>query len=197
MWSTVCQYFTQKDRENRPLIDIEIENCPTEALIDSGSQASLISIELWNELKKRNPNLTLGPAESSLKAANGSIIHVMGAKMFKTTFNNNVLQLTFIVVAGLKCNCLIGADIMDKIGMHLDMKNKKISIDGPLMIRNKKKLVVAANTEVCQPFELSRECGKEVLVPEWVEDMACYIEQAYTLLIMGWLILSCVTPLTT
>ena len=168
VWSTVVKYFTQKPRENRPVINVEIEECETDALVDSGSQVSLLDSTLWNQMKTMNNMLHLSNVSSLLKAANGSPIKPLGGCVCTVKIGRSLYKLSFIIVEGLKCQCLIGADIMCEIGMQIDMKNKKISVEGPIILRNKRKIVMECYSEKIHSFEVSKTDlnGKNVIVTE-------------------------------
>ena len=172
MWNTVVQYFKEIPNDNRPNINVEVEGCAATALIDSGSQVNLMNVTLWEQIKEENDKIQLQGVTTILRAANGSPIHVLGERKFMTGIRGISKGISFIVVTGLKCQCLLGANGMETMGMTLDMKNKKVHVEDDLCIRNCKKIVLEPCSEGLHEFEIShRGCDSaEVLVEERILD---------------------------
>ena len=77
-------------------------------MIDSGASISLISDDFWRLLSQP----PLSRSSSSLVAANGSPLNVLGSVALPLNIGKETVQHAFNVVASLNVSCLFGADLL-------------------------------------------------------------------------------------
>ena len=104
-----------------------------EALFDSGAEATLINLDTYRCLT-RPPSMTT--YSTQLTTANGSQIKVMGQANVKFTIAGQAFRHPTVVVAGLRSPCIIGADFMEKNGVVIDMKRKRIVVNSEIDEKN-------------------------------------------------------------
>ena len=104
-----------------------------EALFDSGAEATLINLETYRCLTRPPPMMNYS---TQLTTANGSKIKVMGQANIKFAIAGQSFNHPTVIVAGLRSPCIIGADFMEKNGVVIDMKRKKIVVNSEINEKN-------------------------------------------------------------
>ena len=125
-----CSY----SRTVRPIAPVTVgDKEKVEALFDSGAEATLINASVYQRLMRKPP---LSVYSTQLTTANGSRIRVLGQSNLLYTIAGRQFKHPTVVVEGLKSSCIIGADFMERNGIIIDMKRKKIVVNTEAEGRN-------------------------------------------------------------
>ena len=90
-------------------------------LFDTGSPVSIISKETYDQIACNKPRLS--PVDTHLKAANGSMLEILGQGIFDFETEVKTYNWKFLV-ANLDGNMgIIGQDFIDSHGKYLKWKN--------------------------------------------------------------------------
>ncbi|MEW8547985.1 MAG: retropepsin-like aspartic protease/reverse transcriptase, partial [Candidatus Thiodiazotropha sp.] len=115
--SSACWYFHAK-----------IENLQIPLLFDTGSTVSIISKDTYNQMNSNRPILT--PVETTLTAANGSVLELLGQGVFKLETEVKTYSWKFLV-ANIEGNMgIIGQDFIETQGKYLKWKNLTWRVKG-------------------------------------------------------------------
>lgn len=114
--------------DNRLFLDIWSRNQLCRALVDSGAQISIVSRTYANRLGLTIEKSTLGKVTGIMDNA----AKILGEiKIDFNIMNFRAENVTFQVIEGLKHEMLIGADIMYKYCLNLDLFRKKLTYNPP------------------------------------------------------------------
>ena len=112
-----------KVNENRPMLPIKINGKTMMALIDSGSNMTLLSSDVID-------NQEIGNSDVKLISASNSMLNVVGKAIVNVKLNGLSPSLTteidFIVIKDFKHKVLIGMDTIKKLGLKIDFNANKI-----------------------------------------------------------------------
>lgn len=116
-----------------PLVDLEVNNVPIRALVDCGSQITLITKEfVENSLQICLPKIS--SSESGL-SVNGSSFNILATLPFDVKIGENMYEIPIGVVNRLPYTFLIGNDVIKEYGIdiiqsenHLAIGDEKIEI---------------------------------------------------------------------
>lgn len=104
--------------DNRPYVSVKIQGLSIKALLDSGSNFTLISENLFSKLRHRK----LSCVElSALQSASGDFLQVLGRAYLPFLFNDSTKIIPTLVVANLSLNCICGMDFWRKFQIHPTM----------------------------------------------------------------------------
>ena len=131
------------------------------ALVDSGSDVSLLELSVFHKIEKRNIVTFLMNKTVPLKSASDHAIKSVGRASVYMYINGSRYITNFILTDGFKFNVLIGSDFMKDTKAKLDFGNNTMII-GSLVIclRNKFdvpdcSLLEAASTQYVNPYSVT------------------------------------------
>lgn len=110
-----CTIFIVDELDNRPFVEIEIFEIKIKALLDSGSNVTLMSSRLYRKLKLRY-RCPL-PTSIVLKAANGKPLKVIGQVDLPFSFNNHTKVISTLIVENMTTKCICGMDFWSTFGI--------------------------------------------------------------------------------
>lgn len=94
--------------DNRPYATIKIYGMPAKGLLDSGSQLTLISEEVYQKLKCKNLQPLSRPTK--ITSANGTELTALGRLSIPFNFQGVMKIVPTIVVRQLTVSCILGMD---------------------------------------------------------------------------------------
>jgi hypothetical protein len=113
----------------QPIADTHVAGKYIRALCDTGSDISLLSGEMYQNLKhKLDGKLTKIPYQ--IKVANGSVLNCLGIISVPVTILNITRDIQVAVMPGLPMNLLLGTDAIASFNMTIDVKNKRLIFKG-------------------------------------------------------------------
>ena len=126
--------LTQPNTPNLPQlirIPILIFDIRTNGLIDTGAAASLISSDIFFQLKGRTIQSLKNDENTPIfKTVSGQELHSLGKYKFPVTINkDHTFEHSFYVMNNLKENCIFGIDFLSQNNVKINTKNKHINYD--------------------------------------------------------------------
>ncbi len=104
-----------------PELDVLVGRVERKALVDSGSARSLISLELFNELRASGLILQTDPSSLVCWTASRTPLHISYEVHFKLKIHHFSWIWKFLVAKDLCFPFILGADFVGKTGMILDL----------------------------------------------------------------------------
>ena len=108
-YPSYCINVDLVQNDNRPWINLDIQNITVNSLVDTGAMASLLDEQYFKQL---NVKPKLRPAHAHLSTASGSPIVALGETDFKFTYDHKSFCATFIIVRGISSGCIAGMDAL-------------------------------------------------------------------------------------
>lgn len=118
----VCEITFPYVDDNRPYVAIQIYHLSIKALLDSGSNYTLISTNIFAKFGKVKLNRPL--KDIQLRSACGSQLKVLGQAQLPFKFNNHVRLIYALVVENLCIDCICGMDFWRKFNIAPTMLKK-------------------------------------------------------------------------
>lgn len=170
-------------------MDIKIDGEKHCALFDTGAELTLISGNRYDKNKQNKGPLTT--SRIPLSTANGGRLQVRGEKVCQFEMIGQILKHKVIVVDGLSVDCIIGADMMEKFDISIDVGQRKICLGNwnNNLMRLGKIPLKAARTYVIEPYaerkvvmQRSGEIGsiKECLLIESITEKVTMTDAIYS-----------------
>jgi transposase InsO family protein len=114
-----------------PIMDVCIGNIKNKCIIDSGSQATIISEQFYNTVKD-----SVDYRIPELPVSNTTIVGVTGNKskriekqvQFDITVNELTMTIECLVVKGIHIDLLLGCDFLTKHNAIIDFKEKRLNL---------------------------------------------------------------------
>lgn len=112
----ICTISYPLPNDNRPYSLVKIYDLTVQALLDSGSNLTLISGSIYSKLKSN----IISPLETPLvlKTASGDQLDILGKLYLPFTFNGLVKIIPTLVVPNLAIKCICGMDFWEKFNIH-------------------------------------------------------------------------------
>ena len=131
----------------RPVMKVWVqgENCDT--LFDTGADVSALASQKFLRLRKRPK---LNPTQVTLRSANGSKMAVLGQARMVVQAGPKRVMHRFMVVDGMKSDCILGADFMAKHRVVVDVGEKKVFLQQPsqrLVVRTTRNTTIPPRSE--------------------------------------------------
>lgn len=115
----VISSILNKDMDNRPYININIDQKFYYALLDSGASKSVIGGTLANSVQgKREFKRCIG----NVRTADGQRQSVVGTVVLCITFQNQTKQFEFLVVPSIRQDVICGYDFWEQFGLKISMQ---------------------------------------------------------------------------
>ncbi|XP_055599014.1 uncharacterized protein LOC129748419 [Uranotaenia lowii] len=108
----ICNISYPFPNDHRPFVEIRIHDFPVRALLDSGSNYSLISENLF--AKTRQKKVFALAKSLDLHSASGDSLEVLGQACLPIQFDGRIKVITILVVANLSIDCICGMDFWTK-----------------------------------------------------------------------------------
>lgn len=115
----ICQITYPFENDNRPYVPVKIYGFHIHALLDSGSNYTIISENVYSKLKFKH--LHKPPKSVSLSSASGDQLQVLGQAQLPFQFHGKVRIMSTLVVANLSINCICGMDFWNKFKIQPTM----------------------------------------------------------------------------
>ncbi|XP_058448788.1 uncharacterized protein LOC131428762 [Malaya genurostris] len=106
--------------DNRPYASVKVYGFPIRALLDSGSNHTLISDKLFAQLKYKK--LEGPPKKVLLRSASGDELRIIGQAHLPFSFGGSVRVIPTLVVENISINCICGMDFWKKFQIHPAMQ---------------------------------------------------------------------------
>ena len=100
---------------------------PCKLLVDTGAQVSILSNSLWETIE---PQGRLTPYEGSVRAANGSLLGVLGTWSTFCEVDQLALACNFIIVDSSSQQAILGTDFLIKYRAVVDVARQKCKLLG-------------------------------------------------------------------
>jgi predicted aspartyl protease len=129
---TIIQNIQQNDLDhfvpfNLPHIKIKLENMETFALCDTGAEMSLINQEYWDSLNKTGKLIPI--KNIKVVTANRKLLALVNKiYLTKIKIGKKEYDVEFLIVKGLKKNCILGINILELIKAKIYVEEKKIRL---------------------------------------------------------------------
>lgn len=113
------------------VITVKMEDCETEALIDSGAGASLCSTDFKERISSvvSHPQFNPGQNIVLLDYTGTRRTRIEGEVTIPIRIREIEVYCSFLVVKGLNRNLLIGRDVMTRLNLELDFKNATANLE--------------------------------------------------------------------
>lgn len=113
-----------------PEINVSVCNNKIKALIDTGSEITCLSEELWFTLSKENPNLPLLPARSTLvSGAFNDKPHSVTKQTYLPVIIDDILhEIPMLIVPQLHRKLIIGSDWLQSVHAEIIFEQKLVCI---------------------------------------------------------------------
>jgi len=114
-----------------PVIDVCIGNIMNKCIVDSGSQATIISEQFYNKVKE-----SVNYRIPELPVSNTTIVGVTGNRskriekqvQFDITLNELTISIDCLVVKGIHVDLLLGCDFLTRHDAIIDFKGKRLNL---------------------------------------------------------------------
>lgn len=111
-----CTIIYPVTNDNRPYSVVKIYDYKIQALLDSGSNLTLLKESIYQKLKSRElPSLT---NSVSVKTANGDNLEIKGQAYLPFNFNGIVKIVPTLIVPKLAIDCICGMDFWTKFNIQ-------------------------------------------------------------------------------
>ena len=112
--------FTIRQEPQDPIVvQIEINDFPVEMELDTGAASSLITYQTYQSIQKESVISPIEQSKASLKTYTGHSIPVKGSTTIKARYENQVAELSILVVEGEGPN-LLGRNWMSQFGFTVE-----------------------------------------------------------------------------
>lgn len=98
--------------DNRPYVAIKVYGLPIRALLDSGSNYTVISEKVFAQLKPKK--LHRPPSNISLQSASGDQLTILGQTYLPIRFHDRIKIVPTLVIQNLTLDCICGMDFWNK-----------------------------------------------------------------------------------
>ncbi|XP_055613075.1 uncharacterized protein LOC129759617 [Uranotaenia lowii] len=112
MYTEICHISYPFHNDHRPFVDIRIHDIPVCALLDSGSNYTLINQNVFR--KSRHEKLNPLTKSLDLRSASGDSMEILGQAFLPIQFDGRTKVITTLVVANLSIDCICGMDFWTK-----------------------------------------------------------------------------------
>jgi hypothetical protein len=114
----------------RPRVSVRFGKRYIPALVDTGADVSVISATLFQRLSETGhleywPKLLHRPS-MQLRSATGNMVNVQGKTSMLLEVGGRIIQQEFLVVSGVKTDCILGADFLHHNQVVIDSGEKKL-----------------------------------------------------------------------
>ena len=124
---SMCMTLRDGQTQERPEVEVVVQNITTKALIDTGADISILSFRKFCKIK---PRIKLTQSNIRINVANGSQLTVKGSAILqlRVAEHKEAISQEFLVVQGAMSDCILGSDYLAATGAVLDYKNKKVKM---------------------------------------------------------------------
>lgn len=126
-----CQITFPFENDNRPYVPVKIYDFRIHALLDSGSNYTIISEKIYSKLKFKR--LHKPPGTISLRSASGDQLMVLSQAHLPFQFHGKVRIISTLVVANLSVNCICGMDFWNKFKIQPTMLSKEQDVSATIV----------------------------------------------------------------
>lgn len=114
--------------ENRPFIEVFVNNQRLCGLLDSGANTTVMPMRRFESI----PGLKLHPTNTTLTAANDGALEVCGAAHITYKYGKRACTVTTIIVSTLSHDVILGCDFWKAMGLTIAVDTvSENSGDGP------------------------------------------------------------------
>ena len=107
----------------------KISNCQTDVVVDSGSGITIISLELFNLIKKYGKQpLDIVHNHVSARTATGEQLDMIGTTVVELDLDHSVWYIDCHVVRNFKFSLLLGMDFLIKAGASIDLGKLEVTL---------------------------------------------------------------------
>ncbi|XP_055543099.1 uncharacterized protein LOC129728674 [Wyeomyia smithii] len=108
--------------DNRPYVNIKIYEYSLHALLDSGSNYTLISETVYSKLS--NKKLQQPFKRVTLRSASGDELNILGQAQLPFNFKGSIKMIPTLVIKNLSINCICGMDFWNRFKIQPIMQKK-------------------------------------------------------------------------
>jgi len=101
--------------DNRPMINLKINNVVTACLLDTGAKISVIKYELLKRIGK----FTIINSDINVKCANNSSLKIMGKVYLNVKLNEKMENIDFYVAKEISPPVICGINLLNKFNIKL------------------------------------------------------------------------------
>lgn len=166
--------------QSRNTIVVQIGIRKTKALVDTGSQITLVSQSFFQKSEYANSKLSR-PDYDVIKGVSNNTLPILGKLSLPIKMNHKIRWTSVHVVRGLNQSLIIGMDFMEKhnVSIHLGSKTIQIAeannslpiVDKHHFARTAQKITIPANHEMLVPVNISRLKCKQTVYLEPTENL--------------------------
>ena len=134
-WLETVGSFCLSDRvesvtidDNRPHVELTIGLHQMKALIDTGANRSLLSLDAWNTLKPKFQHL-LNSDPLLILSADGSPLKVLGTIKLPVEFRNRNFEFEFIILPAMSSYAIIGADLLGFLDVQMRFSRSGVHLN--------------------------------------------------------------------
>ena len=109
----------------RPTAELMVGTKKAQCLFDTGSQVTLVAD--WF-LASSAPTAKLSNFNTRLRTANNGCVTVLGETNLPYQIGDRRIEHTTVVASDVPYTCVIGADLMERLGLEIDMRTKTIKL---------------------------------------------------------------------
>lgn len=143
------------------LINSKINNIDVKLLIDTGSEASLISQNLIKKLNISEKEIIKIPKINLVGANSKKLCEVNKSSIIKIYINEEIVNVQLLIVPNMDTEIIIGSDVLEKNKAIIEYENKRIQINGKWVNfeENEDQETKVINTNM---YKVEKEDGEEV-----------------------------------
>jgi len=156
-------------------VEIRIGQRKTHALVDTGSQITLVNRQFFDKTNFVNKPFEQ-PDFYFIKGVGGRRLTILGKMSVPIQINHEIFTFPIHVVEDLTHSCIIGLDFMDKFRVTINLANNTLSIEDsatvfPLichdgMVRSTLQVKIPPHHQVDIPVRISRRDHAETFLVE-------------------------------
>ena len=132
---------------NDNLINVRIFDRKVSALIDTGSDVSIISESLLNNIRKLRKCKLFKSSYKIVTLPDGRTLPILGCLRIPVFFTNRAITMQVYVLKELKQDLIIGHDFLRRNGAIIDFMKRKVTLRPSSLIRASKTYSIPARSE--------------------------------------------------
>ncbi|XP_031340992.1 uncharacterized protein LOC116169104 [Photinus pyralis] len=143
--------------DGQPIIIGKLEGVEQQLLLDTGSQVSVVSEEVFEFIQRKNPRvITLPVSGITIQGITGKIVKVVNQALLTLQIQDSTHEQKFLVVKKLETTAILGTDWMRDKKAKIDMDRDEVyfqdnDVDYYIRFQGRSLKIRTANLQVNQP----------------------------------------------
>lgn len=125
----ISPLFVNKESDNRPFLEISINNNVMEALLDTGASQTVLGKKGFNSVLSMDLEIQYNQTNFNVTTADGQSQQVIGIVNLPITLRGMTKTVKTLIIPSIKNNLILGVDFCKLFGLNLDFPNKSFAIN--------------------------------------------------------------------